>query len=1194
MKRLVACIFIVVVFLKLTGQSLAQSPTPPIICGCPAALNTNIYSNSSRPDGGGSCVSDLQTFQQNPTKNHLWVEDPEITAQGKSDERSRQFLFWVFRSGTIDNDSALIKVWSLARNVTFFSLLLVAAIMGFGIIIGQRTNFSSTIKIWPQITRLMLLLLYVTISSSLVIVLIQLSDVMMKFFIERLGGKDLLNINFGVVSGEENYLRFVGCRDLNIRVQEAAQTELMMLRITNITYYVMGVMLILRKVLLWFMLFVSPFLALLLPFVFIRNVGWIWIGVFFQWIFYGPLFALFLGGLTTVWRSGIPFIFDFSRVEVNPTKCNPTGYIYPTAINILYGGPAQKLAVCSNGNYVDTYAEYIISLIMLWAVIFFPWWLLRIFRDYCCEGIMSMKNILLSMYDQMRGGPPFQPSGPTPTSPTTTFGAALKIPKEIEVPVKMKLETVEQIKNAKTEEIARSLNLNVTNLTDIAHFETNKEVQNNVQKNLNFLQNPTKAETPTERQKYMNIRSELFSRAIREDRSAKQILSSISTSRIEQIQKREELIKSISQQVPVTHLVSVKVDIPREKVQSTSSSFYNTVSQNSQIVNNIAQSTKLQTNQVRTVLSSLAQNSNQSTANITNVVSQQTGIKKEIVNNVLNSLAQNISLDKTHIENRVSQQTGIEKTQVSNVLNSLAQNISQPETNITNSISQQTGIKQDKVRSVSQAYFNAVSQNSQMVTNIAQNTNLQTNEVKTILNTLAQTINKPETNIVNTISQQTGLAKEKVTKVIQAVSSVSPVSQNIQTITNLAQNSQSVNNIAQITKLETSEVKTVLNSLAQNISQPETNIVNTVSQQTGLAKEKVTKVIQAVSSVSPVTQNIQTITNLAQNSQSVNNIAQITKLETSEVRTVLNSLAQNISQPETNIVNTVSQQTGLAKEKVTKVIQAVSSVSAVSQNNQIISNIAQNTNLQANEVSTVLNSLSQQNISQEPAGFTEKISSQTGIEKEKVKKIIEVYSETVKESKQLVKQIAKEQNIKEEQVEQIISEQIPTGPKAEKQIEQTISIPPSISLDEYEQVKKMWKDQYERGEVPVSDNIKSRNEWVKNDSVFITNVLNKLVSDSPEMRQQGLDEIGYILPIFLINNLKGDQLVVYLKAKLEAAKEIQNVLEEKEAAKAEVKEQKEEELVDVEEPKADEQAKTMEMKEEVKEEVKDEELKSST
>src|SRR3990167_10407770 len=187
--------------------------------------------------------------------------------------------------------------------------------MGLGIIIGQRTSFTSSIKIWPQITRIALLLLYVAFSASIVIVLIQLSDVMMKFFIETLGGKDLLNINFGVLSGEENYIRFVGCRDLNIRVQEGAHTELLMLRITNATYYIMGIMMILRKVVLWFLLFVSPFLALLLPFMFIKNVGWIWIGVFFQWLFYGPLFALFLGGLTTIWRTGIPFIFDFSRVS---------------------------------------------------------------------------------------------------------------------------------------------------------------------------------------------------------------------------------------------------------------------------------------------------------------------------------------------------------------------------------------------------------------------------------------------------------------------------------------------------------------------------------------------------------------------------------------------------------------------------------------------------------------------------------------------------------------------------------------------------------------------------------------------------------------------------------------------------------------------------------------------------------------
>src|SRR3989344_4593039 len=242
MKRFAVHFLIAFIFFKFASQINAQvTPTPPIICGCPEALDKNIYQNSSRADGGGSCVSDLDAFQQNPARNHLWVEDPDVTEQGKADERSRQFLFWVFKTGTIDYHPTLIKVWGLTRNVTFFLLLLVAAMMGIGMIVGQRAQFTTGIKIWPQIVKLFVLLLYVSISSTLVIGLIQLSDVLMKFFIETLGGRDLLNINFGVVSGEENYIRFVGCRDINLRVQEGVKTELMLLKLTNITYYVMGV-----------------------------------------------------------------------------------------------------------------------------------------------------------------------------------------------------------------------------------------------------------------------------------------------------------------------------------------------------------------------------------------------------------------------------------------------------------------------------------------------------------------------------------------------------------------------------------------------------------------------------------------------------------------------------------------------------------------------------------------------------------------------------------------------------------------------------------------------------------------------------------------------------------------------------------------------------------------------------------------
>ena len=578
MKKFLLFFFITVIFLfKISTYNtvVGQQTLPalsyldiPITCGCPSELEA-IYQERINKDGTHDhCIPSQRgeidqeaydEFKKDPIRNHLWIEDPEITAQGKADDRARQFIYWVVTHTSVDNHPVLLKVWQTARNVSYFFVVLVAAIMGLGMIINQRSNFSSQIKVWPSIMKILLILLYITFSASLVITIIQLSDILMKFFIENLGGKDLFNIYFASVSQEKNYLDFVGCRDLNIRVQEAYKAEMIILKLTNVSYYVMGGMLILRKVLLWFLLFVSPFLAILMPFIFIRNIGWIWIGVFFQWLFYGPLFALFLGALATIWKTGIPFIFDFSRVNTT------VGYIYPSAINILYGGPAQHLEwATNNGNYADTFAEYVITLIMLWAVTFFPWWLLRIFRDYCCEGINAMKNILMSMYDQTRGTPP-TPPGPTPTP--ATIGTALKIPREAEMPIKVKLETVEEIKKAKTEEITRSLNITASKLTDIAHFETNKQVNETVRKNIDYLQNPIKAETTTDRQKYMNIRTELFNRAVKNDQVAKQVLSSISTSKLEQGQKRQEILQSISKIVPTTKLVTIKVAVPGEKIK---------------------------------------------------------------------------------------------------------------------------------------------------------------------------------------------------------------------------------------------------------------------------------------------------------------------------------------------------------------------------------------------------------------------------------------------------------------------------------------------------------------------------------------------------------------------------------------------------------------------------------------------------
>ncbi len=829
------------------------TPTPPVsrdplpcsvaphLGNCPTDLK-GVYKTANE-----NCVTSYAEFISNPVTNHYWAVDEEVTTQGKANERARQFIYWAISKSAVDNHPTIRVIWDATKNVTIFLFVLVAAMFGLGLMLGQQANFQLKIQVWPILSKILLGLLYIMFSYAIVIFLIQISEILMKFFVETLGGEKLFNIYFtGSISQEGSYTNFVGCRDLNYKVTEAVESELMMLKITNVTYYVMGVMLILRKILLWFLVFVAPFLALLMPFVFIRNIGWIWIGVFFQWLFYGPLFALFLGGLATIWRRGIPYPFDFSRTN------SPAGYIYPTGINITYGGPAQiqaqHLGALNNGNYVDTFVEYVITLIMLWAVTFFPWWLLRIFRDYCCDGIYAMKNILMSMYDQSRSSPGPKPPAPAP-APTST-GTAMKMPKEVQVPIKVRLETMEEIKKTKTEEISKSLNLEMRKITDIAKFETNKQTNETIRKNIDFLSSPTKAETPTERQKFMNIRTELFNRTVKEDRVAKQILSSISTSHIEQNSRRQEILKTVPQTAPVTQVISYRANMSQEKVSSFNNSFVSSVVSNS--------------------------------------------------------------------------------------------------------------------------------------------------------------------NIMNTVAKNTNVAAP--------------------------------------------QVQTVLTSYKQNISAPQIN---------------------TVSAYSPAAQKQQTAPSPAQ------------------------------------VITNISKETGIEKAKVVTVIKEVSKVAVAD-------------------------------------------------------------AKTVKE-------IAAKENLKEDQVKKIIATQTPLVTEPEKHVEQTVSIPPSISIEDYEEVKKMWTSQYEKGEVPVSENIASREEWVDQDIVFITNTLNKLMSPDDKLKAEGVDDLGYILPIFLINNLKGEELAVYLKAKLEAAKHVKEMkeMEKQITEKLKEKSKDDEELVELDKAKPKEEAKHMEMQQEL-------------
>lgn len=775
-----------------------------------------------------SCAKSYDEWLADKNKN-FWVEDPEITALGKGGERSREFLLWVLTTTSIDDHPTILEVWRLSQSVALFLILIVAIVMGIGIIISQRRNVNLNIEVTPLIIRLAALLIFVLFSAQIVLLIIKLSDILMEFFIRTLGVRELFNIFFvDLIKGnvieisEQAYRQFIGCANWNASNVEMLRTSKFLVKFTNMTYYFLGIMLILRKVVLWFLLIVSPFLAILAPFVFIRNVGWIWIGVFFQWIFYGPLFALFLGALAKIWNSPahIPYIFDFSRTH------KMSEAVYPTSINILYGGPAQTLGVWNTSNYVDTFAEYVISLIMLWTVLILPWWLLRIFRDYCCDGIYAMKNIMLSTYDSMKGGPG-PGAGPVPTPKGTgTAGLALKLPRMTRSDVKttVKLETIQDIKKARTETIIQSINMKATNIKEIAKLETTKTEREVVRSNFDKIQNPFKAETPTERQKLMNMRDEIQERAIKGDQQARDLASVTSKSGAQKQAAKQRILQTMPaspRMVPVIQNIAVKFNVSKDKT-------------------------------------------------------------RDIVSKVFS----NIALNERHVQ---------------------------------------------------------------------------------------------------VLAQETHLTPAKTQQVLQLIST-----------------------------------------------------------------------------------------------------------------------PEFIENPPEQAVQKVAEDSQLPAEQVKAVVTKTAVI--------------------------------------------------------------------IKTDPNVTQKVAEDEQIEEKAVAEMAESHLEVAAAPEKHIEQVIPASNKVSIEDYEEVKKMWFEQYESGEIPVTENITTREQWVEQDVIKISNILNKIMSSDTNLQEQGLDEVGFVLPIFMVNNLSGEELLVYLKAKIEAAKQVQRDITKEKEIKGKL-ESEQQEYVDIDLPKAQEAAK---------------------
>lgn len=379
MKKILPIFFILTIFfsffftvpLYATSHDLVPTPTftPAPTVGPTATPLPGAPTATPLP--GGTVVGGITAADGS------WTPSPEVTFVGKLAARANKFLEWTFSNYSWVNpepgesSNSIGTFWATIRNIVYAFLVLFVLITAFIIIVTRGRN----ITVMRFIPHFVLVLVLVTFSFALVQFLYQITDIIQNFFLRYPGANrmiqpsDLLSVAF-------SYADFKGYRIAGDNFDESAFITLLLLRITSVTYFILGGILLVRKVILWFFIILSPLFPLLLLYGPTRNSAKIWIGEFLRWLLYAPLFSILLFGLVSIWQIGIPLNFTDQGAGFRDALYNKP------AVNIMLGAPGEQISPDSSLSSPAAFAKYVVALIMLWAVILLPFVLLHIFLEY--------------------------------------------------------------------------------------------------------------------------------------------------------------------------------------------------------------------------------------------------------------------------------------------------------------------------------------------------------------------------------------------------------------------------------------------------------------------------------------------------------------------------------------------------------------------------------------------------------------------------------------------------------------------------------------------------------------------------------------------------------------------------------------------------------------------------------------------
>lgn len=532
-------VFIVLFFLSLP-RVYADTPTPvPTVTLAPTSA-LPIPTPTPVVPVAGAAVSSGDTCAVG-----TWCEDPNVTFTGKLATRANDFLNfslfnynWAFVAPGQTNPLEGFWFTIVTQVVTPFFLL--AILIGAFILVMTRGR-NLTIK--QFIPRFILVAIFVVLSYAVLRLSYQLADIIQGFFLNARGklidATDLLNISF-------DYKTFTGLRMGGQAFDESAFISLLLIKLTTVTYFVMSGILLVRKIILWFFIALSPIFPLLLLYNPVRNTAKIWFGEFLRWLLYAPLFAILLSGLVAMWASpvvGIPLNFnDFKEAKAGTV-------IYPSAINILIGGPGQIVSLTNNVNTPDTFAQYMVALLMLWAVIILPFVLLQIFLNYVNNYNFAENKMVQQVLNStlLRNRPAPAPVTPSTSPPPATTGLARALPFANKtyvteaatattglaraIPTQTTNQTFNNISNRfstpvsqmnmssmpNNAEVLRLANLFVPTLRDIARYETSTHTSDirshqevtQFKETLERIANPSTITSSTEKERFSSLREQL-------------------------------------------------------------------------------------------------------------------------------------------------------------------------------------------------------------------------------------------------------------------------------------------------------------------------------------------------------------------------------------------------------------------------------------------------------------------------------------------------------------------------------------------------------------------------------------------------------------------------------------------------------------------------------------------------------------